>query len=92
MPITETQSGWDPKAVVLESDGDSEDSGSDGSKHGADEKKFDHEGVNATRGMKVFDNSSSNGEPGMDSECEAILNEEKGSDKNDTSDVERIGG
>ncbi|KAG0126683.1 apoptosis antagonizing transcription factor-domain-containing protein [Tuber indicum] len=65
---------------------------------GSDEDKFSgfkflgssttKEGVNATRGMKVVDNSSSDGEPGTDPDDEAILNEEKDSDKDNASDVE----
>ncbi|CAZ86247.1 unnamed protein product [Tuber melanosporum] len=65
---------------------------------GSDEDKFSgfkflgssttKEGVNATRGMKVVDDSSSDGEPGTDPDDEAILNEEKDSDKDNASDVE----
>ncbi|KAG0634487.1 apoptosis antagonizing transcription factor-domain-containing protein [Tuber brumale] len=46
------------------------------------------EGVSATRGMKIVDDSSSDGEPGTNPDDEAILNEEKDSDKDDASDVE----
>jgi len=46
------------------------------------------EGVNATRGMKVVDSSSSDGESGTDPDDEAILNEEKDSNEDDSSDVE----
>ncbi|PWW76810.1 TRAUB-domain-containing protein [Tuber magnatum] len=65
---------------------------------GSDEDKFSRfkflgssttkEGVNATRGMKVVDDSSSDGESGTNPDDEAILNEEKDSDEDDASDVE----
>ncbi|CUS13334.1 unnamed protein product [Tuber aestivum] len=46
------------------------------------------EGVNSTRGMKVVDESGSDGEPGTDPNDEVILNEENDSDEDEASDVE----
>ncbi|RPA94714.1 TRAUB-domain-containing protein [Choiromyces venosus 120613-1] len=45
-------------------------------------------GVKATRGMKVAGDSSSDGESGTDPDNDAILNEEKDTDEDDSSDVE----
>jgi len=46
------------------------------------------EGSKATRGMKVVDGSSSDGESRTDQDDEAILDEEKDSEEDDASDVE----
>ncbi|KAG0643250.1 hypothetical protein HOY80DRAFT_1033697 [Tuber brumale] len=51
---------------------------------GSTEKEW----VNATRETKVAHDLSSNGEPGADTDCEAILNGENSGNKGDSCDVE----